>query len=220
MQRLYFIIINFIRATQFQDLLRTLYVNLSMFIFNKHWVTKNSNCGAIHCYGKTNYDCDKKNWSEILSQYIGEPIKNFCVDNIANETIIENIITSCNKHIKPKVIFVLFEEIEKIEFFTETGEVINMHYDDLPDINFYKGINAFHNFLFHLEYLNLFCENNNIKLYWFIDTKYSMRFGNDQCLNLLTNKTLYNNNKLLRISRENFNNELTAKFANLYFSNK
>jgi hypothetical protein len=229
MQLIYNISVKCIRKLRILHILRAIYINLVVLFLTEYWkIKKNNKHHDIHCYGKTYFNNKNEDWCEALSRIVNKPISNYCSKDIANETIVENIVTHCSD-IKPKVIFVLFEEIDVIECFSEICEVNNIHYNNYIDDNtdnfassryrlFYNDINLFLNFINHLEYINLFCDNNNIKLFWYIKSKYIKKLNSEHYSSLMHNKTLHTYDKLKFIAQENFNNVLAKEFANLFYN--
>jgi hypothetical protein len=231
MQRIYFTLITFLYKFKMQHFLRAVYVNLCMLFFVKYWKIKNkTEYYNVHCYGKIVNNINQKNWSDILSQYINKPYYNHCCQNTTNESILEAIVTNCSGFRKPKVIFILFEEIDIIEFFNENNTTSGVSYqyfqentdNTLPFCMYkklYSDVNLIFNFIKHLEYIDLFCEINKIELYWYISSKYMRLVDIKKYYELVNGKTLYTENKLKNIPQQNFSDDLAKEFTNLFLKN-
>ena len=233
MQRLYLTVINFLQKLKVLHLVRAIHNNLSLLFFIRYWKIKRKTPSYdIHCYGKLTMNVDHETWSDILSRYINKPCNNYCYHNVTNEGIIESVVTQCSGVQKPKAIFILFEDIDIVEYFTADNTTERALYeqfqyntieDNSPLINYkiiYSDINLVYNFIHHLEYINLFCDINGIRLYWYIPSAYMRRVNIKKYHEHVVGNTLYEANMIKNIPAHNFNDNLAKEFANLFLNSK
>jgi len=178
------------------------YTNLPVRYLN----FKNSKISSdIYCYG-----IYKDAWVTKITQKCNKPVKNFCLEETSYDTIVRTVTVTC-MHKKPKAIYILFPEIFVTEQFHGLRKILfYLPFINTNNIKFLKNLShtfnyqtpsteketidyfapnintatLFFNAVKNFKHIELFCQLNNISLFWDTTSQLFKNLPNDVKHNL------------------------------------